>query len=134
MTRTCFTCKQNLSTSTISSLKSWHKFQKHSSFSGNCFCLRCSNAPLERSFSQMKRIKTTGQCSLVSERLENLVRLGEEGVEWCGICKNKKTQSVQGNKNNIPNSSSSDESEFEGFGEKDFDKESDILLNKKTID
>ena len=80
----------------------------------------------------MKRIKTTVQCSLVSERLENLVRLGEEGVEWCGICKNKKTQSVQGNKNNIPNSSSSDESEFEGFGEKDFDKESDILFNKKN--
>lgn len=39
---------------------------------------------------------------------------------------------MQGNKNNIPNSSSSDESEFEGFGEKEFDKESDILFNKKT--
>lgn len=45
---------------------------------------------------------------------------------------NYKYHTFKGNKNNIPNSSSSDESEFEGFGEKDFDKESDILLNKKN--
>ena len=30
----------------------------------------------------MKRIKTSGRCSSGSERLENLVRIGEDGVEF----------------------------------------------------
>ena len=42
----------------------------------------CSNGQLERSLSQMKRIKTSGCCSLGSERIENLVRIREEGVEF----------------------------------------------------
>ena len=37
------------------------------------------------------------------------------------------------NKNNVSKSSSSDELEYEVFGEEDFDKEINIFLNKKLI-
>ena len=38
-------------------------------------------AQLERSFFEMKIIKTSGCCSFESERLENLINIREEGVE-----------------------------------------------------
>lgn len=49
-----------------------------------CFCLPYSNAQLERS-SRMKRIKTSRQRSLGSERLENQEKIVEEGVEFKNV-------------------------------------------------
>ena len=82
----------NLSSATISYLKTWRRIFISSKCREDfknilllieiCFCLPCSNAQLERAFSQMKRVKTSGRCSLGSERLEHLVRIGEEGVEF----------------------------------------------------
>ena len=79
----------------------------------------------------MKRIKTSGHCSLGSERLENLVRIGEEGVEFENFDatpyvdawlfakvrrpnqskekRNYKKRTSAGDKNNIPDISISDE-------------------------
>ena len=88
----------------------------------------------------MKRIKTPGCCSLGIERLENHVRIREEGVEFENFDatpyvyasasakvrrpnqrkekQNYKKGISTSNKNNILDSSNSDESESEDFGEK----------------
>ena len=103
----------------------------------------------------MKRIKTPGCCSLGIERLENHVRIREEGVEfenfdatpyvyaWASAKMRRPNQRKEkqnyeksistSNKNNILDSSTSGESESEDFGEEDFDGEINILLNKKPI-
>ena len=99
----------------------------------------------------MKRIKTSG-----AEMLENLVRIGEKEVEFENFDAtpyvdarlfakvrrpnqskeswNYKKRTSTGDKNNIPDISISDESEFEVLGEEDFDEEINILLNKKPTD
>ena len=106
----------------------------------------------------MKRIKTSGHFSLGSERLKNFVRIVKEGVEfenfdampyveslaWVSVKVrrpnqrkekwNYKRHSSTGDKSNISESKNSNESKFEGFGEEDFGKEINILLNKKSID
>ena len=103
----------------------------------------------------MKRIKTPGCCSLGIERLENHVRIREEGVEfenfdatpyvyaWASAKMRRPNQRKEkqnyeksistSNKNNILDSSTSGELESEDFGEEDFDGEINILLNKKPI-
>ena len=104
----------------------------------------------------MKRVKTSGRCSLGSERLEHLVRIGEEGAEfekfdatpyanaWAKAKvwrpnqgKEKRGYKKRSTKSsaNEPLDSSSDESDFEGFEEEDFNEEEiNILLNKQTVD
>lgn len=43
------------------------------------FCMPISTAKVERLFSRLKRVKDTTRTSLKQERLENLLRIGEEG-------------------------------------------------------
>ena len=46
-----------------------------------CFVTALSNAQLERPFSRMKRVKSKTRCNLSNTRLENLLRIGQEGEE-----------------------------------------------------
>ena len=43
------------------------------------FCLPVSTSKVERSFSLLKRIKTDTRCSLGTERVENIMRICQEG-------------------------------------------------------
>ncbi|CAB4003716.1 zinc finger 862-like [Paramuricea clavata] len=46
------------------------------------FTIPVSNAKLERMFSKLKRVKTNFRCSLSLQRLENILRIMEEGPTW----------------------------------------------------
>ena len=46
------------------------------------FTIPVSNAKLERMFSKLKRVKTNFRCSLSLQRLENILRIMEEGPAW----------------------------------------------------
>ena len=46
------------------------------------FTMPVSNAKLERMFSKLKRVKTNFYCSLDVKRLENILRITEEGGSW----------------------------------------------------
>ena len=46
------------------------------------FTLPISNAKLERIFSKLKRVLTTDRASLKEARLENILRIMEEGLSW----------------------------------------------------
>ena len=46
------------------------------------FTILVSNAKLKRMFSKLKRVKTNFRCSLSLQRLENILRIMEEGPAW----------------------------------------------------
>ena len=46
------------------------------------FTIPVSNAKLERMFSKLKRVETNFPCSLSLQRLENILRIMEEGPAW----------------------------------------------------